>query len=185
LHPKLPASVKGLLEPIACIPQSVKERVSSPLKPSLICLVPTQCSKVSKEYFYAEKPPYLGDAHIAAIEYLFLQRDGDMYEQSTPGMTEASWALYTKDRLFMPREQNHNAVLIKLDSNLSIARLRRILRFLVCPTHRTNSFVLWGARNVSDPQRFGDADNPVLAGTFYQIERESNIFCLGPDQLSP
>ena len=30
-HPKLPESVKGLLEPIACIPQSVKERESSPL----------------------------------------------------------------------------------------------------------------------------------------------------------
>src|SRR5947207_5948731 len=27
-HPKLPEPVKGLLEPIACIPQSVKERVS-------------------------------------------------------------------------------------------------------------------------------------------------------------
>jgi hypothetical protein len=39
-HPKLPEPVKGLLEPIACIPQSVKDRVSSPLKPSLICLVP-------------------------------------------------------------------------------------------------------------------------------------------------
>jgi hypothetical protein len=39
-HPKLPESVKGLLEPIACIPQSVKQRVSSPLKPSLTCLVP-------------------------------------------------------------------------------------------------------------------------------------------------
>lgn len=39
-HPKLPESVKGLLEPIPCIPQSVRERVSSTLKASLISLVP-------------------------------------------------------------------------------------------------------------------------------------------------
>jgi hypothetical protein len=57
---------------------------------------------VSEEYFYADKPPYLEDAQVTAIEYLFLQRDGDIYEQSTPGTTEASWALYTKDKLFMP-----------------------------------------------------------------------------------
>jgi hypothetical protein len=57
---------------------------------------------VSEKYFYDDKPPYLEDAQVAAIEYLFLQRDGDMYEQSIPGTTEASWALYTKDKLFMP-----------------------------------------------------------------------------------
>ena len=57
---------------------------------------------MSEEYFYADKPAYLEDAQVAAIEYLFLQRDGDMYEQSTPGTTEASWALYTRDKLFMP-----------------------------------------------------------------------------------
>jgi len=60
------------------------------------------CSKVSEEYFYVDKPPYLEDAQVAAIEYLFLQRDGDMYEQSTPGTTDASWVLYTKDKDFMP-----------------------------------------------------------------------------------
>lgn len=57
---------------------------------------------MSEEYFYADRPPYLEDAQVSAIEYLFLHRDGDMYEQSTPGTTEASWALYTKDKLFMP-----------------------------------------------------------------------------------
>lgn len=61
-----------------------------------------QCSKVSAEYFYADKPPYLKDAQVAAIEYLFLQWDGDMYEESILGTTEASWALFTKDKLFMP-----------------------------------------------------------------------------------
>ena len=39
-HSKLPEPVKSLLEPIACIPQSVKKRVSSRLLPSLTCLVP-------------------------------------------------------------------------------------------------------------------------------------------------
>ena len=57
---------------------------------------------MSDEYFYTDKPSYLDDAQVAAIEYLFLQRDEDMYEQSTPGTTEASWALYTKNKLFMP-----------------------------------------------------------------------------------
>jgi hypothetical protein len=61
-----------------------------------------QCSKVSEEYFYAETPSYLEDTQVAAIEYLFLQRDKDMYEQSTPGTSEASWASFTKDKLFMP-----------------------------------------------------------------------------------
>jgi hypothetical protein len=57
---------------------------------------------VDAKYFYVDKPPYLHDTQVTAIEYLFLKRDGDMYEQSTPGTTEASWALCTKDKLFMP-----------------------------------------------------------------------------------
>jgi hypothetical protein len=38
-HSKLPSEVKKFLDPIKCIPLSIKEKVTYPSKPSLICAV--------------------------------------------------------------------------------------------------------------------------------------------------
>src|SRR5436309_14208440 len=38
-HPKLPLEVKKLLEPIKCIPSTIKEKVDFPFTPFLICTV--------------------------------------------------------------------------------------------------------------------------------------------------
>ena len=57
---------------------------------------------MSDKYFYDGIPRYLEESQVAAIDYLFFERIGDMWLDSTPGTTDANWAECTKTKLFLP-----------------------------------------------------------------------------------
>src|SRR5271155_1970282 len=56
------------------------------------------------------------------------------------------------------------------DESTIATRLRRILMFLVCPTRTADPVILSAQGNTFRLDRFTDADNPILAKTFYKFE---------------
>ena len=100
-HPKLPASVQQLLRPTACIPKEYKTSVPSLFFINLR-IRRTMYSHIDASYFYDNNSSSLSKRQIAAIDYVLNDRPRDMFVNSAAGRSEAYWAHYTKEQIFIP-----------------------------------------------------------------------------------